>query len=1687
MNRTHRIVSWGLGFASAGAFVIAASAMPGETPNLDPQPRLQQQQQQDPDPPGGGRQGAGRGGQAPRPYAQVITSAARTDEGVFKVHRVGETLYYEIPQAELGKDFLWSTAIKKTTIGAGFGGQNVGNRVVSWTKRGDRILLLNKDFSVYADPSLPVAMAVDDSNYPGIIRSLPVAAYSPSGDAVIDVTDLFMTDVAEFSARGAVGGGNPDRNRSFLEKAVALPDNINVEVTMTYTAGGGAAAPAGGGRGGGGRSGMRGPSGTVVVHHSMVRLPERPMMQRYFDERVGYVTQALTDYGTDQHRSVAKRYIQRYRLEKKDPAAAVSDPIKPITFYIDPATPKAFVPYVKRGVAEWAAAFEAAGFRNAIVALDAPANDPEWSGEDARYSMIRWVPSADDGAALLIDPRSGEILASNVDVYPHAANFSPQTYFVQAGAADKRAQALPLPEALQGELIRYFVAHQVGHALGLQHNRKAASAFTVEQIRDPKFVKSMGFTPTIMDESRFHYVAQPGDGLDPADLIPRVGAYDRFAIRWGYAPVPTAKTPDAEKATLNQWAREQDKEAHLRFSTEGQLNTDPGDNPEGVGMSDPVKATGLGLKNLAIVTDMMLKATSTKTGDPWDELEQVYGRMINQWSTEMGHVVRVVGGLDSQQQHIGQGDGIRFRTIPRARQIEAVQFLLQNAFTTPTFMIKPEILRRIQAAGVVDRIRAAQVGVLTNLLQNVRLDRMTEQVTLDGATAYSPLQLLMDVRTGLWSEIDKPGTAITLYRRNVQRAYLDQMDQKLNGAPTTPPVAPASAEIRALVKGELRTLDKQIQSALNATTDEATRRHLVDARDMISIILDPTVPRPAPAAGGDGGGRGRGGFGVSFAQDPPTPPQQDPPDTGRGGGRQGGAPAPRPYAQVITSAAKTDEGIFKVHRLTSGGNDTLFYEIPKSELGKDFLWNTQIKKNTIGAGYGGQNVGSRVVRWVTKGDRVLLLNVDYTMVTNPNNPLSDVANYPAIIRVFPVAAYSPAGDPVIDVTAMFTTQVPPEFSAGGGRGGGGGGGRGADAQRTFLERAIAFPENINVEVTMTSTGGGGAEGAAPPVPGGRGGGRGNPSVTLLIHHSMVKLPEKPMMPRLFDERVGYFTQGVIDYGTGEQTPSATRYIARYRLEKKDPNAEMSEPVKPIIYWVDPATPKKFVPYVIKGVEDWQAAFEAAGFKNAIIAKEAPPNDPEWSPEDARYSVIRWLPSTTENASGPHIHDPRSGEILEADIQYYHNVQNLAKNWYFVQASPNDPRAQKLPLTEELMGELMRYVVAHEVGHTLGFQHNMKASSTYTIQQVRDPKFVKENGHTPTLMDYSRFNYVAQPEDKIDPADLIPKIGPYDKWATMWGYKPIPGAKTPEEEKPTLDKWAREQDEKPYLRFSTEGQGGTDPGDNTEAVGDGDAVEATRLGLRNLARVSETLLTATTTQPGDPWDELEQVYGRMASQWTTELNHVVRIIGGVESQQKHIGQQGVRFTTVARARQVEALQFLLQNAFTPPAILIRPEILRRIQPTGIIDRVRTAQAGVMGQLLQAARLDRMAEQATIDGAAAYSPLDFLTDLRAGVWSELAKPGTAINVYRRNVQRAYLDNMDARLNGGSSDEVRALVKGELRALDAQLQSALGGASDEVTRRHLSDCRDEIAAILNPRVPRPAAGPGAGFGGRGGGAGR
>jgi hypothetical protein len=813
---------------------------------------------------------------------------------------------------------------------------------------------------------------------------------------------------------------------------------------------------------------------------------------------------------------------------------------------------------------------------------------------------------------------------------------------------------------------------------------------------------------------------------------------------------------------------------------------------------------------------------------------------------------------------------------------------------------------------------------------------------------------------------------------------------------------------------------------------------------------------------------------TSATQDPPTPPAGG--GGGPGGqerpGRQDQSAEPRPYDRVITKEAKSDDGIFTVHTI----KDKVYYEIPKSELNREFLWVSQIAKTTLGAGYGGQAAGNRVVKWERKGNRILLRHVAYDVIADPKLPVAravQAANNDTIVMAFNVEAIGKDDSTVIDVTRLFTTEVT-EFSARTRLRA-----RGFDASRSFIEKTKSFPTNIEVEVSQTYT--------SPPEnnPGGGGGGpqpqpnpfaqgmRAGTNATVVMHYSMVKLPEKPMMPRLFDERVGYFSVRKYDYGIDEHRAPERRFITRWRLEKKDPNAEISEPVKPIVYYVDPATPTKWIPYIKKGIEDWQPAFEAAGFKNAIIAKEAPSQeeDPDWDAEDARYSVIRYLPSTIENASGPHVHDPRTGEILESDIQYYHNVMNLNRSWYFLQVGPLDPRAKKLPLPDDLMGELVRYVIAHEVGHTLGFQHNMKASATYPIEKLRSAEWLKTMSHTPTLMDYSRFNYVAQPEDNIPPSSLIPQIGPYDKWATMWGYKPIPSAKSPDDEKTTLNDWAREQDAKSYLRFSTFNSRGSDPGENTEAVGDADAIAATTLGIKNLKRVADMLLPATS-HPGEPYDDLEELYARMLGQWATELNHVTAIVGGFNSQQKHGGQDGVRFVIVPREKQAMAVRFLNENAFATPTWAVKPDILRRIEPMGALARVNAAQERVLNSLFSNTRFDRLVEQEAIDGAVAYRPSDFMSDVRRGIWSEIEAGPVKIDVYRRNLQNSYIDLLSNKLNVRPSvtDDYRALIKAELRDLSTAINAAMPRATDRATRAHLADARDQIAKALDPKFAPP-----------------
>lgn len=775
-----------------------------------------------------------------------------------------------------------------------------------------------------------------------------------------------------------------------------------------------------------------------------------------------------------------------------------------------------------------------------------------------------------------------------------------------------------------------------------------------------------------------------------------------------------------------------------------------------------------------------------------------------------------------------------------------------------------------------------------------------------------------------------------------------------------------------------------------------------------------------------------------------------------------GEAEPKPYDKVITPEFTTQSGLVKVHTLKS----KVLFEIPVGELGKDLLLVVQIEKSPSEASYPGQSVQDMVVRWETRDNKVLLRSVSFENFADPSEPISravEAMNTGTIMAVFPVEAYASDGSPVFDPARLFTSdinEIPVKKIVGG---------MGIDPSRTFLDKARAYPANLNVEATQTFN-------PKPPqlppgfppqyidyLPP-------TPSPTAVVHYSFVKLPEKPMMGRLYDNRVGYFSNSRTDYGRPEHETVIRKYIARWRLEKKDPTAAKSEPIKPIIFYVDPATPAKWVPYIKKAVEAWQPAFEEAGFIKAIQAREVPRDDTEWSADDARYSTIRWVPSTVANAMGPHVSDPRSGEILEADVEIYHNVQQLSSDWYWVQSGPLDPRVKTLPIPDEIMGDILVFVVTHEVGHSLGLPHNFKASATYTIEQIRDKNWVRKNSHVTSIMDYSRFNYVAQPEDGIDPADLIPKIGPYDMLSIKWGYTPIPSAKTPDEEKPTLNEWCKVQETTPWLRFSTEGARGTDPGEETEAVGDIDAVEATRLGLKNLKRVM-TMLPSAVLKPGEGYADLGHMYGAVWDQLRLEFGHVANIVGGYDSEPKVGAAAGVRFTPVPEARQKAAVKFLGENLFKTPGWMLTPDILRKIEPTSGQTRLLSLQQMVLNNILGRARLGRLQEHEAIIGARAYTVAELLIDLRSGIFGELIPDPVKIDPYRRNLQRAYIAALGEKLNpidpsqAPSNDDSRGAIRAELKALQTQLRARQVVAADTSTRNHLADLTDQIAVILDP----------------------
>ncbi len=784
--------------------------------------------------------------------------------------------------------------------------------------------------------------------------------------------------------------------------------------------------------------------------------------------------------------------------------------------------------------------------------------------------------------------------------------------------------------------------------------------------------------------------------------------------------------------------------------------------------------------------------------------------------------------------------------------------------------------------------------------------------------------------------------------------------------------------------------------------------------------------------------------------------------------------APREYSRVVTEDAKSRRGFFTVHRIGS----RLLFEIPQAQLGKDQLLVTEIAKTTLGAGSGGQAILTRVFRWERRGHRAYLRSVSHDITADSSRPefhAVQSANVNAVVASLNVEAYSQDSAMVVDVTRLFT-QPPAELGVSSRIPGT------VDAARSWIESAATFPDNVNVASVLTF-----AQNVAPAARGGSV--TTNPSNSIVLSWSFHQLPEVPMMPRYCDDRVGYFEARVTEFTDVYQRVRSNCFIRRYRLEKRNPSAALSDPIRPIVFYIDPATPTKWIPYFKRAIESWQPAFEAAGFSNAILAREAPSNDPDWSPEDARYSVVRWLPSVVEDASGPHVFDPRSGEVLSAHIQFNANAQKFLYSMYFLQAAGVDVRARSPLLPDSLMGRLLEYMLAHEVGHTLGFAHNMKASAMYPTDSLRSASFLRRWGHSPSIMDYSRFNYLVQPEDSIPFDLLMPTVGPYDIWATKWGYAPL-GAKTPEDERATLDAWAREQADKPHLRFSTQGAGGTDPEEQTEAVGDADAVKATGWGLKNIRRQAGYLLE-TASQPHEPTDFLNELHSRLMLQWRWELLNVANIVGGATSQEKYGSQPGVRFTPIGRARQRAAVQFLNANAFATPTYFLDPAVVRRIEPAGTVARISIAQNRIMASLLQTERLLRMSEYSAEGIADHYTIGELLVDIRSALFAEL-RGGKTPDVYRRALQRYFVEHLILKLSappaptgsaGSSGAEARPVmetldvrysdlypaVRAELSALDTVLAAALRRPGDGSARAHIGDLRQRIAVALRPAVPR------------------
>lgn len=770
------------------------------------------------------------------------------------------------------------------------------------------------------------------------------------------------------------------------------------------------------------------------------------------------------------------------------------------------------------------------------------------------------------------------------------------------------------------------------------------------------------------------------------------------------------------------------------------------------------------------------------------------------------------------------------------------------------------------------------------------------------------------------------------------------------------------------------------------------------------------------------------------------------------------------FKEIITDKAVSDEGVFTVHKV----EDKYYFEIPDSVLKKEFLLVTRLTKAAAGmrsgnSGYAGDQIGQEVIAF-EKGpkDKILLRSISF--VDYAKDSTSDMYNsvtrnnVQSIIKSFDIKAYGiNKNSSVIEVTDIlnsdneltsFSVYTKENYRIGS-----------FQKDMSFINFVKSFPTNVEINTTKTFA---------------RTAGRANPLIketpkvsgnyTVEINSSFVLLPENKMQPRFFDPRVGYFTVGYTDFDLDPQGVKRISLIKRWRLEPKPQDlakynrGELVEPIKPIVFYIDPATPKKWVPYLIQGVNDWQKAFEKAGFKNAIYAKVPDPKvDTEWSLEDARFSAIVYKPSDVPNASGPSISDPRTGEIMESHINWYHNVMSLLRNWYFIQASPNDPRARKMEFDEKLMGELIRFVSSHEVGHTLGLRHNYGSSSTVPVEKLRDKKWLEKNGHTPSIMDYARFNYVAQPEDNIGASGIFPRIGDYDDWAIEWGYKRFNQFKTPVAEKEFLNKWVIKNLKNERLWFGTE-TNPLDPRSQSEQVGD-NAMIASAYGIKNLKRIVDNLNEWTKT-PNEDYENLGMMYDQVTLQFRRYLGHVSKYIGGQMETPKTVEQSGSVYEVVAKKDQQEAMKFLSENIFVTPQWLLKEDIFQKTGRTPV-KTVEEIQNSVLGRILSPLVLQSLYQTSALD-TNAYSLTDLFSDLNNSIIKK-----DKLDAFGRNLQRNYIENLMkyADVKNMDKTDVSSIVRGNLIAIKKDLSERVSTA-DLVNKYHYEDLVFRIEKALDPK---------------------